>query len=199
MVKRRGGAIIDFFRTVDPTTGSSSITTLSIILIIILIAGILLAIVLPFVLGKKDTSSSSQPTGGGTVAPPMSTIPGKITIAQVAQAPSAGQAIIYFSQAQASGSVCDTCTATFDINMTYTGGSPSQPPSFKTVTASATSGTVLFDYGFSQGPFSPITPGGSNTVPPTSVSLQITARSTNPQTGAIGSPTTFSKTIPYVA
>lgn len=199
MVKRRGGAIIDFFRTVDPTTGSSSITTLSMFLIFILLAGVILAIVLPLVLGNKDTPSPSQPTGGGSVAPPTATIPGQIKIAEIAQAPSAGQAIIYFSQAQASGSVCDTCTATFDINMTYTGGSPSQPPSYKSVTASATSGTVTFEYGFSQGPFSPITPGGSNTVPPTSVTLDVTARSTNPQTGAIGGPTTFSKTIPYVA
>jgi hypothetical protein len=194
---RRGGAIIDWFQTSNPITGTSTMTTLSKFLVFILLAGIILAIVLPLVLTKKD-APASQPTGsGGSVAPPIDTLPGRITIAEVAQAPSAGQAIVYFSQA--SSATCESCIASFDINTTYTGGSPSQHPSFKTLTSPSNSGTLTFEYGASQGPFDPITPGGNNTTPPTSVTVQITARSTNPQTGAISSPTSYTKTIPYVA
>lgn len=196
MVKRGGGI---FTYVADPITGTTKYTTLTVVLILLLVIGIVLAIALPLILTRKDEKDSKQ-EGGGAVAPSYEKVPGRITIAEVSQAPSAGQAIIYFSQAQASGTVCDTCTAAFDIIMTYSGGSSDQEPVHKSVTATSTSGTVIFDYSV----FTPDqpTPGQNiniNTSSPTSVQLDITARSTNPQTGSVGGSTSFSKTIPYVA
>lgn len=193
---KRGGGIFTY--VADPVTGATKYTSLSIILIFLLVVALVLAIVLPLMLLKKDDDKKE---GGGAVAPPYSKLPGRITIAEVTQAPSAGQAIIYFSQAQASGTVCDTCTAVFDIIMTYSGGNPTQDPVHKQITAPSTSGVITFDYSV----FTPDrhTPGQNiniNTTPPTSVQLDITARSTNPQNPSKTSgSTSFSKTIPYVA
>lgn len=199
MARRRhiGG---NWFRTTDAITGVTTTNWGNVLILIvsILVLGLVAGVITWAVISNKPQSNQNQQTGGGAVGPPISTIPGRITIAEVAQAPSAGQAIIYFSQAEASGTTCQTCTATFDVNMTYVGGNPTQPPGFKTVTAPSTSGTVTFEYGASTGGFSPLTPGGNNTVPPSQVQLSITARSTNPQTGKSGPQTTFTKTIPYV-
>lgn len=194
---RRGGGLFTY--VADPITGQTKYTTLSIILILLVVVGVVLAIVLPLTLGKKDEEKHDERHDGGGRVSPMDKIPGRLTIAEVAQAPSAGQGIIYFSQDQAAGTVCESCTATFDINLTYSGGQPTPEPTFKTVTAPSTSGVVTFDYSVSGSGFSPLTPGGSTSTPPTQVSVQITARSINPQTGKHGGPTSFSKTIPYVA
>ncbi len=191
---RRGGGI--FRTTPDPITGATKLTTLSIFLIFLLVVGIVLAIVLPLVLNKKDDKKDDEtPSGGGAVSP-MSKIPGRLTIAEVAQAPSAGQGIIYFSQDQAAGTVCETCTAQFDINLSYSGGQPTPPASYKTVTAPSTSGVVTFDYSVptDTGGSTPPTPS-----PPTQVQIEVTARSQVPGTGKRGAPTTFSKTLQYVA
>lgn len=197
MAKRRGGAI---FQNVDPLTGISSWTLLSKMLftlfIIILVALAGYSIYLAIAILTETSPGGSAQKGGGAVAPPISKIPGRITIAEVAQSPSAGQAIIYFSQAEAAGTTCDTCTATFDINLTYVGGLPSQPPADKTVTAPATSGTVIFDYSV------PTQTGGSTSPtpsPPTQVTVSITARSVSSEDPTkSGAPTTFTKSIPYV-
>jgi hypothetical protein len=194
---RRGGGI---FRTApDPITGATKLTTLSVVLILILVVGVVLAIVLPLTLLKPKDESTEQ-TGGGAVGPGFSKLPGRITIAELTQAPSAGQGIIYFSQAQAAGTVCDTCTAIFDISITYSGGNPQQEPVTKTVSAPSTSGTVTFDYGVPEPRFNPLQPGVANTTPPTQVQIDVTARSVSSQDPSKKSgATSFSKTIPYVA
>lgn len=196
MAKRGAG----IFRTdPDPITGLTKLTWVSIILIFVLVVGVVLAIVLPLTLGKKDHDKHEQPSGGGAVAP-MSNLPGRITIAEVAQAPSAGQGIIYFSQDQAAGTVCESCTAQFDINLSYSGGQPTPESTFKTVTSPSTSGVVTFDYSVSGSGFNPLTPGGNTTTPPNQVTVQITARSISSQDPTKkGGSTSFSKTIPYVA
>jgi hypothetical protein len=197
MAKRRGGGLFTY--VADPLTGATKLTTLSVVLILLLGVGIVLAIVLPLTLLKpKDDSNQEQPTkGGGSVSPGMNKLPGQITIAEVTQAPSAGQGIIYFSQAQASGTVCDTCTATFDINLTYSGGIPSPAPVYKQLTAPSTSGVVTFDYSV------PTQTGGSTSpqpTPPAQVSVEVKARSVSSQDPSkTSAPTTFTKTIPYVA
>lgn len=192
MAKRRGGGIFTY--VTDPITGATEFTTFTYVLIVLLFVGIVLAIVLPLTL--IDRHKPETRTGGGAVAPPMSQQPGRINIAEVAQSPSAGQAIIYFSQAEASGTTCDTCTAEFDVNISYVGGQPNPAPVFKKVTAPALSGTTTLDYSVSTqtGGTTPPLP-----TPPTQINLSITSRSVNPQNGVKGAPTTFSKTLPYVA
>lgn len=191
---KRGGALIDYFRSVDPITGASKITTLSIVLIFVLIVLVLLAVILPLTLGRdKD---QEEPKESKKTGPPMSGIPGRITIAEVAQAPSAGQAIMYFSQAEASGTTCESCTAEFDVNITYSGGRPVPPPQYKKLTAPALSGTVTFEYSV------PTQTGGStrpDVEPPNQMDITVHARSVNTQTGQIGGATSFSKTLPYIA
>ena len=199
MAKRRGGGF--FTKTVTDAAGVVTTVTdwrsiIAILLTVILTVGAVLLVLFFTVLKPKD-SSSEQPSGGGAVAPPYSKLPGTITIAEIAQAPSAGQGIIYFSQAQAAGTVCDTCTAIFDINLTYSGGQPVPPLSSKQVTAPSTSGVVTFDYSV------PTQTGGSTPptpTPPAQVSIEVTARSVSSQDPTKKSgPTSFSKTIPYVS
>lgn len=197
MARRKvGGA---WFQNVDPVTGVTSWTGLSKFLFSIAgltIVGLLIWMVVSIVMNSKSDGGSPPPSGGGAVAPPMSKLPGRITIAEVAQAPSAGQAIIYFSQAEAAGTTCDTCTATFDINLTYSGGLPTPSPVYKQATAPSVSGVVTFDYSVptQTGGSTPITP-----TPPTQVTVSITARSvSNEDPSKKGSPTTFTKTLTYV-
>jgi hypothetical protein len=201
MPRKRGGG---FFTTTVPALlpGGVATTVVNWKNIIFLILGI---IILGVIIGvsvwagtrpKKDEKGTDG--GGGAVGPKYSDLPGRITIAEVAQAPSSGQAIIYFSKAEAAGTTCDVCTAEFDINLTYTGGTPQQPPVYKMITAPSTSGVVTFDYSV----FTPPPPTGAqniqiNTSPPTQVQIDITVRSITPQ-GRAGGSTTFSKTIPYV-
>ena len=153
----------------------------------------------PNKLGPGGTQKRRLGPGGtpfvGPTGPGMNTIPGRITIAQVGQSPSAGQGVIYFSQAEAEGATCDTCTGTFDIQLKYTGGLPTPPPKFTNVSAGATSGTVTFDYSV------PTQTGGGTSptpTPPTQVTAIVSARSVNPSTGNMGPATTFTKTMPYV-
>lgn len=201
MAKRRGGGIL---WDVDPNTGITSfglknIVSILGILVVLGVIGLIIFIVVKVVSQKGPETPSGGGGGepkGGSVAPPMSQQPGRIDIAEVAQSPSAGQAIIYFSQAEASGTTCESCSADFDINIKYTGGRPVPSPAFKKVSASAVNGTVTFDYSV------PTQTGGStgpDVIPPTKIDVTITARSMNPQTGASGGPTSFRKTLPYVA
>jgi hypothetical protein len=194
---KRGGGIFTY--VADPITGKTKLTTLSIILILLLIVGIILAIVLPLTLGKKRDEPASKESGGA-VAPPYSKRPGRINIAEVAQAPSAGQAIIYYSQAEEQGVLCDTCTAEFSINLSYVGGNPQPESQYKIVTSPSLNGVARFDYSVFTPP--PTTGGQNirtNTTPPTQVQVEISARSLVPGTGISGGTTTFSKTLPYVA
>lgn len=194
---KRGGGIFTY--VADPLTGKTKLTTLSIILILVIIVGIVLAIVLPLTLGKRHDDIPKEPSGGA-VAPPYNKRPGRINIAEVTQAPSAGEAIIYYSQAEEQGVLCDTCTAQFDINLTYIGGNPQPSPDHKIVTSPSLNGVARFDYGVFTPP--PSTGGQNirtNTTPPTQVQVEITARSMLPGSGISGGSTTFSKTIPYVA
>lgn len=198
MAKRKVGGF--FTKTVtDPAGFVTKVTdwrSIIALIVTLVIVAVIVGVVLYVALTPKK-ESPEEPSGGGAVAPSYSKIPGNITIAEVTQAPSAGQAIIYFSQAQAAGTVCDTCTAMFDINLTYSGGLPVPPPSLKQVTASSTSGVVTFDYSV------PTQTGGSTPpepTPPAQVSIQVTARSVSSQDPSKKSgPTSFSKTIPYVA
>lgn len=191
---RRGGGWMH-----DDITGELTKTGTLIIVIGIVIILVSVGLGLYYGMRHGDRPSEAPKSGGGAVAPPYSKRPGRVNIAEVAQAPSAGEAIIYFSQAEEGGVVCDTCTAEFGINITYTGGSPPQEPKYQTVTSPATSGVARFTYGTSAGGFSPLTPGGSNASPPTSMQIDITARSMVPGTGTSGGSTSFSKTLPYVA
>lgn len=193
MAKRRGGGLFT-----DDLTGNMTIFSKvfsSIFLIAALVGfGFLVYFLIKTFAPKKHDDKPEE--GGGNVSP-FDKIPGPLKIAEVAQAPSAGQAIIYFSQA--AGSVCDTCTALFDINITYSGGQPTPPFTTKQVTASSNSGVVTFDYSVSGSGFSPVTPGHSTPNLPTSVQLDITARSVSSHDPSKKSgPTSFSKTIPYV-
>ncbi len=198
MAKRKIGG--GWFSSTDPLTGATSRNWSNIFITIITVLVVLGVIVLILMLVLRHPKESEPaPSGGGAVAP-MSNIPGPLTIAEVAQAPSAGQAIIYFSQDRVAGAACDTCTAQFDINLSYSGGQPTPGPIFRTVTAPSTSGVVTFDYSVSGSGFSPLTPGGSTSTPPNQVGVKITARSISSQDPTKkGSPTSFSKTIPYVA
>jgi hypothetical protein len=199
MARRKIGG--GWFSSTDPSTGVITrnwsnifITVIGILMLLGVIALILMLVL------RRPTESEPAQTGGGAVAPPYSTRPGRINIAEVAQAPSAGQGIIYYSLAEEAGTVCDTCSAEFGINLTYTGGNPQHPPQYKTVTAPAVNGVARFDYSVFTPP--PSTGGQNirtNTTPPTQVRVEITARSTNPQTRAAGAPTSFSKTLQYVA
>lgn len=198
MAKRKVGGF--FTKNVTDAAGVVTRVTdwksIMVLILTIVVVGAIIGVVLYFTLSPKK-ESPEEPSGGGSVAPSYSKIPGSITIAEVTQAPSAGQGIIYFSQAQAAGTVCDTCTAMFDINLTYSGGQPVPPPSFKQLTASSTSGVLTFDYSV------PTQSGGTTPplpTPPTQVSVQVTARSVSSQDPSKTSgPTTFTKTIPYVA
>lgn len=196
MVKRGGGI---FTYVADPLTGATKLTSISIFLIFLLIVGVILAIVLPLTIGKKrDDGEPSGPSG--KVGPPMSQLPGRINIAEVAQAPSAGQAIIYYSLAEEAGTVCDTCEAVFDISLKYVGGTPPHEPEHKIVTSPALNGIARFDYSvFAPSPSTPGQNIHTNTSPPTQVEIEVTARSQVPGTGKRGAPTTFSKTLQYVA
>jgi hypothetical protein len=202
MVKRRGGG---FFTTTYSPPGGMAVTEINwknIILLILLIVvlGVIIGVSVWAGTRPKDQEGPSAPASGGKVGPPMSQLPGRINIAEVAQAPSAGQGIIYFSQAEEAGTVCDTCEAVFDINLTYVGGTPQHEPDHRIVTTPALNGVARFDYSvFAPSPSTPGQDVRTNTSPPTQVQIEVTARSQVPGTGKRGPPTTFSKTIPYVA
>jgi hypothetical protein len=195
MARRRytGGGWFRDDITGDPTILGSGVVSL---LILVVLAGV--AVGVYFIIkefGRHEKPDEKEPEGG-KVGPPISGIPGKITIAEVAHAPSAGQGIIYFSQAEASGTTCEACTAEFDVNITYSGGRPTPSPSYKKVTAPVLNGVVTFDYSV------PTQTGGStqpDVMPPTQMDVSVSARSINAESGQTGGPTTFSKTLPYVA
>lgn len=197
MARRKGGglftsSVTDAAGVVTNVTNWTSILVVTVTVVVVIT---IVVVVFYFALKPKEGKHEESKSGGGDVAPPMSQQPGRITIAEVAQAPSSGQAIIYFSQSEASGVTCDTCTAEFDVNITYTGGQPVPPPTHKKVTSPVLNGTVTFDYSV------PTETGGTTPplpIPPTQVSLDITARSINPQNGIRGGPSSFSKNIPYV-
>lgn len=200
MVKRRGGGF--FTTTINPPGGIPVTQTnwrnIFLFILVIVILGVIIGVSVYYGTRPKEPSSEGQ-KGGGAVAPPYSKRPGRINIAEVAQAPSAGQGIIYFSQAEEQGVLCDTCTAEFNINITYTGGTPVEPQ-FKKVTSPSTSGVARFDYSVFIPP--PSTPGQqihTGTTPPTSMQVEVNARSMIPGTGISGGTTTFTKTLPYVA
>lgn len=197
MVNRRlrGGG---FFSTTTISPGGMSVKTIHwwnifYFILGLVVLGTIIGVAVYFGTRKKQDDSGPEHRSGGST---MNKVPGSIKIAEVSQAPSAGQAIIYFSQQQAPGASCDNCTSTFDINMTYYGGKPNPSPVFKKVTGSSTSGTVTFDYSI---PSQTGTPMPLAPTPPTQVNVKITAREVDPATGKMGGPTSFSKTIPYVA
>ena len=198
MTRKRGGG---FFWTKTDVPGGVSVTTINWKNIILLIIGI---VILGVIIGvsvwagtRPKDEKRSDDRGGGSVGPKYSGLPGRITIAEVVQAPSSGQAIIYFSKAEAGGTTCDVCTAEFNVNLTYIGGTPQQPPAYKMITAPSTTGIVTFDYGVPTSGFDPLQPGNVISSPPTQVQIDVTSRSITPE-GKAGGPTTFSKTIPYV-
>lgn len=210
-MRKRGGGILDYFRTVGPAgigPGGPSISikwgNLTLTILFILLLGGLIGLIVYF----TTTSSDSQPStsgggggGGGSVGPPMSKLPGEVVISNILGAPSAGQAILYFSKKEASGTTCDDCNVQFDVTLTYKGGSPPQPSKILTLTAPLNSGTLLIPYGESAGGFSPLQPGhmGPSTAP-TSVLIKVDARViSNENPSMRGGLTTLSKSIPYTA
>jgi hypothetical protein len=198
MAKRgyKGGG----FFTDDITGKTTMLGSLTIAFVGIIMLGAL-GVLTYFLIKDFGKGQSTQPSGGpqNPVAPPMSNLPGRIKIAEIAQAPSAGQAVIYFSQAEGPGVSCETCTADFDIQLSYDGGNPKAPPAFKKETAPSKNGLLTFDY-------SVLTPSpGSNQnirvnqTPPSFVNITVNARSVNPQTGVMGSLTSFNKRLAYIA
>ena len=186
----------------DDTTGR--LTTLSNVIIgffgLVILTGIG-AIVYFMLKNLKKTDEPSSSGGGGAVGPPTSSLPGQIVISNILGAPSAGQAIVYFSKKEAAGTTCDDCNVQFDVTLTYKGGSPQQEPKIITLTAPISSGTLLIPYGESASGFSPLQPGRMGpTAPPTSVLIKVDARVMSKENPAMkGGLTTFSKTIQYTA
>jgi hypothetical protein len=199
MARRRGGGIFSTTMTDLDTGAMSSVTNWKNIILLILaivVIGVIIGVSVWFGTRPRDQEGPSAPASGGKVGPSWNKLPGRINIAEVAQAPSAGQGIIYFSQAEEAGTVCDTCEAVFDINLTYVGGNPAPPLAHKIVTTPALNGVARFDYSVptQTGGSTPPTPSS-----PTQVQIEVTARSQVPGTGKRGAPTTFSKTLQYVA
>lgn len=206
MRKQRGGGILDFFRTVGPAgigpAGPSITINWSNIFALITFFAIITVFALVGVyFGGKQRSDEPASQAGGATGPPMSNLPGQIVISNILGAPSAGQAIVYFSKKEAAGTTCDDCTVQFDVTLTYKGGSPQQEPKFITLTAPISSGTLLIPYGESPSGFSPLQPGHMGpTAAPTSVLIKVDARVMSRENPAMkGGLTTFSKTIPYIA
>jgi hypothetical protein len=190
MAKRKGGGIF-----VDDITGNWTILTKSLysILFLAVIGGISYVLYLVFSKSKRDGPVEPE---RHSVGPNMNRIPGTVDIASVAQGPSAGQAIIYFSKHEAGGTTCDTCEVEFSINLSYSGGSSVPSPTPTIVTAPLNSGNAMVNYGIPE----PYTHTPPLPTPPTSVRLDITARVTDPTNPSnSGRPTSFSKTLPYVA
>lgn len=203
MRKQRGGG---FFYTMVQGAAGALYPEINwgniglVLLLLIVIGGAIAAIVYALTKPKTGSGSSNSGPSGYPVGPPMNREPGRVDIAAIAQGPSAGQAIVYFSKHESAGTTCDTCQVKFDLIMTYTGGSPKQADKYDSITAPINAGTVMIPYGTSTSNFGPLTPGGSNTVPPTSVRINVTARVIDPTNpNMLGAPTTFSKTIPYTA
>jgi hypothetical protein len=207
-MRKRGGGILDYFRTVGPAGGPAGPTIginwtnifLTFLLIGMLIGFIILIV---YFTTKSRDSEPSTPDGGkgGSVGPPMSNLPGEVVISNILAAPSAGQAILYFSKKEAAGTTCDDCNVQFDITLTYKGGSPQQEPKLITLTAPVNSGTLLIPYGESAGGFSPLQPGHMGpTTQPTSVTIKADARVMSKENPNMkGGLTTLTKSVPYTA
>jgi len=196
MAKRRGGGLFK-----DDITGAwTPFGNIMFAIAGVVVLG-LLGLGLYFILKDfqptrgEDAGPEKHKTGPGT-----DTLPGKVNIAEILNAPSAGQAILYFSKHEEAGTTCDTCNVQFDVDLTYTGGSPSQPPKHEVVMAPLNSGTVIIPYGQPSSGFSPVTPGSNTAQPPTSVVVAVTARVvSNANPSLKGAATSFSKTIPYAS
>lgn len=212
MRKYRGGGILDYFRTITPgVAGSGPLLIIQwnnifAIIAFLAIIGIIIGVAIYFRKTPSDSEPSSQGGGGGSssggeVGPPMSKLPGQVVISNILGAPSAGQAIAYFSKKEASGTTCDDCDVEFDVTLTYKGGSPQQDPKFMKLTAPINSGTLLIPYGESASGFSPLQPGHMGpTAQPTSVEIKLDARVMSKENPNMkGGLTSFSKTIPYTA
>lgn len=186
----------------DDVTGRPTILSNIIIGIFVLIILSGIGTLVYFMLNNlKNTGGQPSSEGGGAVGPPTSSLPGQIVISNILGAPSAGQAIVYFSKKESVGTTCDDCNVQFDVTLTYSGGSPQQEPKYITLTAPISSGTLLIPYGESASGFSPLQPGHMGpTAPPTSVLIKVDARVMSRENPAMkGGLTTFSKTIPYTA
>lgn len=141
---------------------------------------------------KHDSGGGGSATpSGGAVDPGMSNRPGRVDIAAINQGPSAGQAIIYFSKAEATGATCDSCEVEFKTTMTYTGAYPSNPePLTKVTTVPLSAGIVNITY-------TPESPRGSDSLP-TQVQIDVTATVINVITGVRGGPVSKSTQLPYI-
>ena len=140
---------------------------------------------------KKDSGGGGSSPSGGTVGPSYSNLPGRVDIAGINQGPSAGQAIIYFSKAEASGTTCETCEVEFKTTTSYTGAYPSNPdPVTDVKTVPLTAGIVNITY-TSQNP------RGSDSLP-TQVQIDVTATVINTVTGVRGGPVSKSVQLPYI-
>ena len=139
---------------------------------------------------KPDQGGGTTPSGGA-VDPGMSNRPGRVDIAAINQGPSAGQAIIYFSKAEAAGTTCDSCEVEFKTTMTYTGAYPSNPDPVTNVT------TVPLSAGIVNISYASQNPRGSDSLP-TQVQIDVTATVINPITGVRGGPVSKSTQLPYI-
>ncbi len=161
------------------------------VFLFIFIAAVL-GIVVWALLKENDRKKGGGGPTGGSVAPAYSNFPGKVEIAAINQGPSAGQAIIYFSKAEAYGTTCDTCEVEFKITTTYTGAYPDNPgPDTNVTTVPLTAGIANISY-TSQ------TPRGYDSLP-TQVQIDVTATVINTVSGLRGQPVSKSVQLPYIA
>jgi len=176
-----------------PGVGSTNFNNILIgIFVFILIAAVIGVVVWAVLKEKDKKKDSGEPSpSGGTVGPSYSNLPGRVEIAGINQGPSAGQAIVYFSKAEASGTTCETCEVEFQINTSYTGAYPSNPDPVRNVrTVPLTSGIVNITY-------TPQNPRGSDSLP-TQVQIDVTATVINTVTGVRGGPVSKSVQLPYI-
>lgn len=175
----------------DDISGAYTMLTKSLIAIAVIILIIGVSVGIYYGVTGSSNHSDNDHKKLNPVGPDINKLPGTIDIVSVGQAPSAGQAIVYFSKHEAEGTTCDTCEVEFSVNLNYTGGSNVTPVT-KTINAPLNSGTMIIPYWIS------IKPAG-HPAPPTSVQIDITARvvdSTNPSNK--GRPISYSKTLPYI-
>jgi hypothetical protein len=182
----KGGGIF----TDDLTGGWTTLSKFLFLIAGLTVLGLLIWMIVALVLKYTQNNTAPSPQGG-SVAPPMSGTPGRVTIAEIAQAPSSGQAIIYFSKAEAAGTTCDTCEVEFNVTTTYTGAYPSNPdPVTNVTTAPLSAGAVYITY-------TPQNPRGADSLP-TQVQINVTATVVNPVTGVRGGPVSASTQLPYI-
>jgi hypothetical protein len=175
-----------------PSWFSRNLNNILIGVFLVIFVAAVLGIVVWALLKENDRKKGEGGSTGGSVAPAYSNFPGKVEIAAINQGPSAGQAIIYFSKAEAYGTTCDTCEVEFKTTTTYTGAYPDNPDPVTNVT------TVPLTAGIANISYTSQSPRGYDSLP-TQVQIDVTATVINTVSGLRGQPVSKSVQLPYIA